>query len=219
MILTARSPSAPPEGPSPPTRSPRSRSATRRWTRGNDFAELLPSSLSGFIFNDANDDGLLDGPDAGIAGVNLTFTGTNDLVHPVSLSTTTAIDGSYTFTGLRPGTYTVAEASVAGELVGKTTVGVSGGNAGSQSIGGVALPQGTADTGNNFAWLQPATLSGFVYNDVNDDGTFDGADVGVGGVTVNLTGTNDLGGSVQLSTITANDGSYSFANLRPGPTR
>ena len=44
----------------------------------------------------------------------------------------------------------------------------------------------------------------------------DPSEAGIGSVTLTLTGTNDLGNSVNATTTTAADGTYSFNNLRPG---
>jgi hypothetical protein len=65
------------------------------------FPDAAPASLSGVVVS-ANS-GL------GMGGVTMTLTGTDDQGHPVSLTTTTAADGTYKFTGLRPGTYTLTE--------------------------------------------------------------------------------------------------------------
>ena len=56
----------------------------------------------------------------------------------------------------------------------------------------------------------PVSLSGVVYVDTNNNGVQDSGEVGVGGVTVTLTKTS---GPVtfSMSTTTAADGSYSFA--------
>ena len=104
-----------------------------------DFGEILPASIAGFVYDDANDDGVMDRGEIGIAGVTLTLTGTNDLGNSVDLTATTGIDGSYDFSGLRPGTYAVAVVPVAGYLAGHVTVGNAGGSAGSQQVSGVAL--------------------------------------------------------------------------------
>ena len=49
-----------------------------------------------------------------IAGVQLTLTGVDDLGNITPVVVTTNSSGDYTFTGLRPGTYTVTEAQPAG---------------------------------------------------------------------------------------------------------
>ncbi len=64
---------------------------------------------------------------------------------------------------------------------------------------------------------RPNSLSGFVYLDDNNNGVKDALEVGIPGVTVTLTGTDDLGNAVGPVTMaTAADGSYTFPNLRPG---
>src|SRR5262249_3799141 len=54
------------------------------------------------------------------------------------------------------------------------------------------------------------------YYDANNDGTKQGTETGIGGVTLTLTGTDDLGTITPQTTTTGADGSYSFGNLRPG---
>jgi hypothetical protein len=61
-----------------------------------------------------------------------------------------------------------------------------------------------------------ATLSGMVFEDFNDDGQVDFGEQGIAGVTISLTGTDDLGSPVALSQTTDADGTYVFGNLRPG---
>src|SRR5205807_2527337 len=71
----------------------------------------------------------------------------------------------------------------------------------------------------DFGELPPASLAGFVYRDSNNNGAFEPGlgETGIGGVTVTLTGTDDLGAPVNTSTTTtAGTGAYSFGNLRPG---
>src|SRR5262249_42721421 len=62
-------------------------------------------TLSGFVYFDANQDGVIDASagDHGIGGVIIHLTGVNDLNEVIDLTTTTNPDGSYSFAGLRPG--------------------------------------------------------------------------------------------------------------------
>jgi hypothetical protein len=64
--------------------------------------------------------------------------------------------------------------------------------------------------------LQPAGLSGTVFEDFNDDGQVDFGEKGIGGVKIALTGTADLGNAVSLLQLADSDGAYGFLNLRPG---
>ncbi len=64
--------------------------------------------------------------------------------------------------------------------------------------------------------IDPASLAGSVFVDRNDNGVFDAGEVPLGGVVVNLQGTDFRNNFVTLTTTTAADGSYLFDNLAPG---
>lgn len=180
----------------------------------NDFAEIVPASVAGFVYLDTNDDGIKEAGEAGLAGVAITLTGTNDL-GPVTASTTTAADGSYQFQNLRPGHYSITETEPASYLHGKNALGSLGGSLVSDQVISLTLATGAAGNQYDFAELVPASLSGFVFQDANNSGSKDPGDQGVANVTVTLAGTDDKG-AVNRTTVTASDGSYQFGNLRPG---
>jgi uncharacterized repeat protein (TIGR01451 family)/fimbrial isopeptide formation D2 family protein len=183
----------------------------------NNFGELRPASLSGRVYRDDDNNGSLDTGEPGISGVTITLTGTDDLGNPVTLTTTTDASGVYTFTNLRPGTYTVSETQPSGYLDGAESVGSAGGSVSSNDvIGNVTLSAGVAATGYNFGELLAARIAGFVYEDNNNDGVFDTTENGISGVTITLSGTDDLGNSVLLTTTTTITGFYAFDTLRPG---
>src|SRR5262249_9011762 len=93
----------------------------------NNFGELLPGSLAGFVYSDNNNNGLKQSGEVGISGVTVTLTGTDDLGNSVNVSTTTSGTGAYSFTNVRPGTYTLTETQPSGRLDGKDTIGTPGG--------------------------------------------------------------------------------------------
>ncbi len=160
---------------------------------------------------------MFDTNESGIGNVTVTLTGTNDLGQTVSLTTTTSNTGAYSFSNLRPGTYTLTETQPAGYLEGHDNVGSLGGSAAVIDVfSGVAATAGANGTNYNFGEILPASVTGYVYNDANDNGVFDTTESGIGGVTITLTGTNDLGQTIDLTTTTSSTGAYSFAGLRPG---
>ena len=187
----------------------------------NDFAELPPATVSGFVYQDLNDNGLrASSGEPGIPGVTVVLTGTNDQGTITPETTTTAANGSYSFGNLRPGTYTVTDTPPSGFLDGLLTRGnvtPIAGSVGTHDIGSITVAVGGTAAENDFAELPPATVSGFVYQDLNDNGLrASTGEPGIPGVTVVLTGTNDQGTITPETTTTAANGSYSFGNLRPG---
>ncbi|MEJ1959219.1 MAG: SdrD B-like domain-containing protein [Nitrosomonadales bacterium] len=85
-----------------------------------------PGSISGTVYLDANDNGVLDGGETGIAGVTITLTGTAaDGTTAISATTTTSASGVYSFSGLpnakSPTGYTITETQPGAYLHGKVT--------------------------------------------------------------------------------------------------
>ena len=73
----------------------------------NDLSDMFvpgvftPSDLAGVVVKNSGNDGKVE------AGLTIVLTGKNDANQTITLTTTTAADGSYSFTGLLPGTYSV----------------------------------------------------------------------------------------------------------------
>ncbi|MGA2798652.1 MAG: SdrD B-like domain-containing protein, partial [Thermoguttaceae bacterium] len=61
-----------------------------------------------------------------------------------------------------------------------------------------------------------SSLAGNVYLDANNNGLFESGETGIGSTTVKLAGTNVDGLVVNQTTLTAANGAYNFASLRPG---
>ncbi|HVS70156.1 MAG TPA: SdrD B-like domain-containing protein [Phycisphaerae bacterium] len=154
-------------------------------------ADDLAHPLSGFtinLFADTNTDGVLDSGDA-LAG-----------------TTTTAADGSYSFTGLQAGTYFVQEVNQP-----TYTETAPPGNTYT-----VTLASGDNKGSFDFDNFQNISISGTKFDDLNDNGSRDTGEMGLGGWTIKLyTDTGGVLTDTGLSTVTAADGSYSFSNLAP----
>ena len=122
---------------------------------GNNFAELVPSVLSGYVYRDTNLDGVFDSGDSGIPNVTITLSGTDDLNHAVSVTTSTNASGFYSFGQLRPGNYTITETRPALFLNGTTNVGTQGGAANGNVITITNLLANINGLNNNFGEINP----------------------------------------------------------------
>ncbi len=182
----------------------------------NNFGELPPASISGYVYVDANLDGARNPGEGGIANVQLALGGTTYLGTSVNLTATTAASGFYQFQNLLPGTYEVRETQPSNFLDGQDAVGSQGGSSANDRLYDLRLSPGSNGVDNNFGELAPASLAGYVYVDGNDNGSKDLGEAGLAGVQITLGGNDYRGNPVTAATTTAADGSYSFRNLLPG---
>ena len=105
---------------------------------GLDFGNFQQWNVSGTLFEDSNQDGLLDGGETGLSGwtVNLS-NGSNQVV----ASATTDSQGNYSFSNLPPGTYTIQEVLQAGYILtvpgsaGVTMTPISGAQINGENLG------------------------------------------------------------------------------------
>ena len=149
----------------------------------NDFG-YVTGGLSGFAYVDANRNGAMDSGEAAIGGVEITGPGG---------TTTTAADGSYSFSGLDAGAHSVSAPATASGKALFTASPLS-----------VTIAAGATSADNNFGYVTGG-LSGFAYVDANRNSVKDAGEAGLGGVVIT--------GPSGATTTTAGDGSYSFSNL------
>jgi hypothetical protein len=128
--------------------------ATNETSSGFNFGNFPnPSSLAGHVYVDANNNGQLDVGEPPIGGVKIALAGVNDLGQVVQLTTTTAPDGTYKFSNLRPGTYAIAESQPINFIDGKDTIGTPGGTTANDLFTNIMLPAGFDGINNNFGEL------------------------------------------------------------------
>jgi hypothetical protein len=71
--------------------------------------DFVPKDVSGRVYLDTDNDGVIDGTEDGLGGVEVRLTGTDFTNTAVALSAVTDANGNYSFVGLRPGNYSLQE--------------------------------------------------------------------------------------------------------------
>ena len=106
--------------------------------------------IFGTVFVDDNNDGIQQSGEEGIAGVEITLTGTDVFGSPVTRTTLTDANGNYTFDGLQAGTYTVTQTQPEGFIDGIDT-NASGAESGvNDSLPGINLGFGESINSGTF---------------------------------------------------------------------
>ncbi len=182
-----------------------------------DFGEYLHASLQGRVQLSTRDDDCFSenvehDPVAG-AIVRLL-----DASGKLVAEAVTDANGAYRFTGLDPGSYTIVELTPDGLIDGGARAGTVGGKSDGQvadagTIAGIDLKSGEAGVDYLFCEHRPATLSGVVYHDRDQDGQRETAEEGIGNATVQL---RDPQGILVAQTTTDSGGRYRFSHLRAG---
>jgi len=119
------------------------------------------STIAGTVFRDFADDGSITAGDTFVGGVSLTLAGTAFDGAAVSQTVTTAADGTYLFTLLPEGAYTITRGTVSEPRLvdGDPTAGSVGGTVtGPTVISSVSLPANTAATGYLFPVVPQASV-------------------------------------------------------------
>ncbi len=181
-----------------------------------NFCEHDLASIKGTVYHDRNDNGIQDAGDEGIPGVVIElFDVDGNLVQ----TAITDANGDYCFEDLPPGEYKIREQQPDGFDDGKDTVGqvdgVTNGEHGNDEFCVITLGPGDEGTEYNFGELLLAEISGFVHVDNDGDCEFgtSASDRPIAGATLELL---DADGNVLATTVTDENGAYSFKGLVPG---
>nr|WP_239033031.1 SdrD B-like domain-containing protein [Pseudoalteromonas luteoviolacea] len=178
-----------------------------------DFAELPTASISGEVWVDADESGLLDEGEAlRIGGVQVNLTGTTQDGVEVERTVVSDQQGAYTFDYLYPGTYQINQQQPDAWLDGKEQLGNAGGDVGEDQFSGILIALDQHATGYNFA-ERGSDLAGRVYVDLNDDGVQDTYELGLSDVRLTITGADLDGQPVSRDILTDAYGRYEFEDL------
>ncbi len=173
-----------------------------------DFGYRGTASLGDRVWLDFNANGVQDGGEVGINGVTVELLNSGGTV---VASQVTSGDGTYNFTNLSAGNYTV-------RVVSST---LPAGLAPSYDLDGIGTPHTAAAsltaaqnrTDVDFGYRGTASLGDRVWLDFNANGVQDGGEVGINGVTVTLLNSANVALATQVTT---GNGNYTFANLPAG---
>ncbi len=180
----------------------------------------LPITIAGTVYEDIDVDNTQDTGEPGIENVELTLLRMeNGTYVATGITATTDADGHYLFEGVLPGTYQIAETQPDGYYsVGARAGTVDGSIRGvvrnADTLSAIELDGGEDSIGNDFGEALPASVSGYVYHDADDDGTMDSTESGIAGVTLELLDAD--GKPTGTTAVTDANGYYQFDNLPPG---
>lgn len=116
----------------------------------------LPAEISGSVYIDTNNNGIRDGGESGIEGVEITVVGTDVFGNAVELTVLTDANGDYAFTGLNAGEYQIIEGQPDGfdDGLDQANAAFSVGN---DVVNNVVVGFGESYGGNNFGEIQQGT--------------------------------------------------------------
>ena len=205
----------------------------------HDAGFYTPAKLGNFVWEDLNGNGIQDAGEPGIAGIDVTISGTTGdgtdittVVPNATIQTSTAAVtlGEYCFTNLPPGTYKVTFGTPTDMVatVADAPVGTDANDSDADPANGLMSEMATLESGDenndlDGGFLTPVEVGDFVFVDVNYDGLQDAGDTPLEGVTVTLYNcadntpvTVDAEGNAITATTTNGNGEYLFDNLSPG---
>ena len=192
---------------------------------GVDFGYTGIGSIGDYVWYDTNQDGVQNESGMGINGASVTLRGDldGDGIYEYSATTATADDslgnpGYYVFEHLPFVNYTVTVDSMPNNLTHETYDLDGTGTPDTTVVSEAAIAAVTDVTNADFGYVGTGSIGNRIWEDTNADGIQDGGEAGLGGVRVTLSGVdiNNDGTPDTLTTVTAADGSYSFAGLPSG---
>lgn len=174
------------------------------------------ASVQGTIFQDADYNGRVDDGERRLSGVAVQIV---DEAGNVAASATTDGKGQYILKGIMPGRYTIMVRRINGYGFTRLRPEEVGGSHVVELLddyGRVApmdIAMGQVIEGVNAGLLPSATVTGTLFNDVNDDGLMTEDETGLPGASVRLRSDD---GEIDLVRAVAADGVYFFDGVMPG---
>ena len=186
-----------------------------------DIPFFKRTSVGDFVWDDVNGNGIQDTGEPGISSASVTLSGVSDATF-AQVSTTTDASGHYKFDNLKPGTYNIVFGQVTLKNLTNPKVGADDGKDSDPVLGGQVsnvtlvsgVPRGDIDAG--YVPISTASISGFVWEDLNANGVQDDGESGISNDTVSLKREDGNFSGVIVTVITNQNGRYIFSNLAAG---
>ena len=178
----------------------------------------ITGSIGNFIWLDNNANGIQDTGESGLANVTVTlFDNTNNAI----ATTTSDADGSYRFTNIAIGDYTLKVTAPATYLFSPQNQGTNDTlDSDFNPNNGLTATFTLTRDGNitlDAGLYQTATINGQVWNDIKGNGIKDAQESGLKDWTVYLDANNNGEyNSGEITTVTDTQGNYRFSDLIPG---
>lgn len=169
----------------------------------------MASSISGFVYSDANANGVREVKEKGIAKIRVYLDTNQDgawqTTEPSQLTSKT---GAYDFEGLAAGDYKVRTVATKGMRRSSPLIGYFDINANGNDI----------HVANDFGLTTLAMIRGSIFNDLNHDGVQQNTETGIPGVVVYIDKNNNgkWDTAKELATMTDIYGTYRFNGLKAG---
>ena len=174
------------------------------------------ASVSGSVFQDADYNGWINGKEKKLSGVKVRLLDENG---QIAASATTNNKGSYSLSGIMPGTYTL-EVQRKGSFgftrlrpaeKGGSHIAMLVGDWGRSEPMTISMAETVTDV--NAGMLPAATVSGSFFHDANDNGLWDADEPGMVNASVRLLSED---GEIDLVQAPETNGSYFFDGVMPG---
>lgn len=176
-------------------------------------------SISDFVWEDLNANGLQDLNESGLVNVSVSLVEIRrDEIIEIGTQITDE-NGYYIFDNLKPGVYRLTFTLPDGYFFSIDNVGLNDADDSDvvgNTIEDIMLMSGEDNNTYDAGMYRLASIGDFVWEDVNGNGIQDIGEPGIDGIALSLNGTSGDGNVVTSSAITDENGYYLFDDLVPG---
>ena len=175
---------------------------------------IYPGSITGTVYLDNDFSGTLNGKEKIVSGFLVTLLDENG---QAVTSDKTSVKGKYELTNVPPGNYTMSVTALKGYAFtrlgeGNVILNRTNGEGYSETV---SIGLGENRTGMDIGMIQPGTVNGSVFADLNDNGVRDEGENGLPGVIVRLMGEEGEAFRAEID----ETGNYLFDAVMPGTYR